>query len=722
MPIINPILSNTPLAILSGAATMEVHLSGGIGLKPRCYGTSELIVRLSRTAAGAATIENSSSLEVFGRLNNEPNKFGAAILEANSTLEINPRRLLRGVAILSGSSGITAKGRINAPDSDELILLVKVIDPFLPGFGKTYSARLGVDGDFLPIKDFSFNAGRDLAGIDLNVTLARQADRGAFDSSSLFNFDFFNDSAWKTLFSSGKLKADQFSIGYQNGRATDNATLSTNAPVSAMLDKSPNNNQTFYDSSRLTLNLSEFQDLFDTDGNRYSHELFSKPGLTFYELCNSIFVDICGFSDVKTTIKDFPIQRADFSIFETYFDGVSKHIGVYSPLVFVKNNVLWLLDSTAQVPSDFAIAEPLTIDKYKSADLSKGQGAIDGFVIQYSEIGDEYDYFLFRDDDPEITESGNLFDSDYSKTTTITTWRDYYKNSNSAIPIRSERSKRSTISAGTFGDVIASEIETFEYDSLSRATKTTIVSEKVIPALADPFEFSLTKVSEKTITYKYKADLFNPRRTFCYLTEETEFGLIMIDENRPQLGKPFKQSFDKAYFNGNLEPGQTTDFVAISKTTKTLTQKPNGQFSSITRFVDFLKGQDGQGFIVTTTGTESAGDITINAQTSQTKEAIVLKSGAARTNRKMLQLSGGEIPLKDLIELARRRIDRIGKRSGSVLLKGVDLSCDRGTIREIFGRDNQSLGVFMIEGFQITGRDLGLSTQQTNQTIEVFQL
>jgi hypothetical protein len=716
MPIITPYFVNLPIAVLTGGSSLVADSELSNRLRAVLASHGDVLARLNHLIEANATIAGTSGITAFGRLNSETNVFGSAIITGVGSLTANPSVLGHLVAVLTGVGTLQADSAISPPDSDELRILVQIAQDYDPGFGKTLSARLIADMQTIPIKSFDFNAGKDVAGLDLSVSLSRIEDRDAFDLATEFKFDFYQDT-WRTFFDTGKLKGRNVSIGFAAGRANDQASISTAAPVADKLNQTPENNLTIYDPLKLTINADEFQSIPDTDGNLYSQTLIPIPDLTFESLCQKVFVEILGFSRVRSTVLDFPIPRADFSTDESFLDAIGSHVGIYRPLIFSVNNDVWIIDSTTNYSDGLPAPIALTANKYKSATFNYERVEIDGYKIQYSENGSEYDYILPRTDEPEVEENGNLFDDNYTKITTVAEWFDYYKTSNPFVPIRSERKKKTITTTKTFGEEIAVEVESFFYDNLHRPTRTEIVARKLIPALISPFTKTLERVSEKVITYEYRADITNPKRSILYLTTEKESGLLVVDSDNKFLGQDFKQNFVEAYTAGNLKEGQTTEWGAILTKIEKVTQKPNGQQTVSTRWIDHLRGIPRN-----STQNERSGDVSQNTQTAQVKELIVLRSNAPRRDRKIVPLPGGLIPLKQLIALARRRLAKTELKRGSVLMKGVDPGIQRGSIVQIFDRADMSQGVFLVEGFRIVGNNLGTAQQSTTQTLDLIEI
>lgn len=715
----SPVFSGSRGRSLTITTTIENGLSATLNRQ------RNLFLRGSLAIPDGFTTTRPRTLFAHGRLNGEANVFGSATLDRDRSLFANPNggAIYAGLAILQRNRTLTVTPHVTHADIDTLNILLTIGGLGAAGFGNKYSGRIIANGVTYPLKAYNYDEGRGDVGITANLTLVRPSDRAAIEAAASFKFDIYDGTGWVNMFDSGKRTGAGFGFAFGDGRPADVLSFATNGDLDNKLLTSPDQDTTIYDSSRLTLNAADYPIVYDTDGNAFIQQLIPFSGLDLYSLLQFVFVTKLGFDGYETTLPNYPIRRADFSITGSYFDGVAGHIGSFSPLIFVKDNVIWLVDSTAPFPPGFGSPVPLNASEYINASLTDTDTNIDAYVVHFADTETEFDYTSnrFIDDPADIV--GTFGTPAYTETTKSRTYRDYFKYSNPLVPVRSEKTKEVTTTSGILGGALVTlttETEEINYDSFARLHTINKTHVGLVPDLAaDGFPPAERTIRSERTVFLYGPDRLNPFRQILKHTRKEVSGLVTVDTENKHLGKDFRQQFVEGLAAGNLTADLTVEYAPIQTTTETVQQTEKGQFEIRTRTVDFLA--DPPQIINSTTDARS-GDMSTNSSTGAARTVIVFRPGAVRTGAQMADLSVAELPERFAVPLARRRLARRRIRKGSVALKGLKLTIQRGTMFELFDRDGVSAGIFVCEGRSIAATKLGTAGQETRQIIEVTML
>jgi hypothetical protein len=726
MPIINNIDYELPLVVLSGYGDVQADAGVLQYFQITIAGVSDLsaIGTFLTIVGGSVDVGGSSTLFALGRIGDEPNVFGVVDVGGTSGLTIDPLLGVRGKAVLTGVAELFPSPSIAEAERSEFNIFLTIADLPGVGFAAVYSARITAGGVGYPIRNFSFTEGTADAGSQLNVTLQKPSDRAAILAADEFSFEIYDNGTWKTLFESGRRTAAAFSFGWSEGRPADALTVSTAAEISAKLEKSPRRNLTIYDPLREDIDADDFEKILDENGVQYSHELKTISGMKLHQLLNYVFVTRCGFASVETNLPNDPIRRLDVGITDTFNDAIAGVIGIFRPLMFVAADVLYILDSTIALPTGFASPVALPASQYKNAQLQITEQAADGFVVSYVDSERDYDYFDDREVDLPDSVFGTAGSSDYTETAVTYTYRDFYKYSTPATPIRTERVGVTTTVRGILdGDLqqITQTVETIEFDGKLRLASIDKRRTAAIPDLSGTFPIVTREIRRETTRFEYKPDIKNPRREVLAKTSKRVTGLVMTDTENTHMDLPFRQEFYNAWRSGNFTGnGQTVETETIETDIETLEQNNRGQNEMRRIIVDYMTTPPNvHGDVTDARG----GDATTNAQTSATKEVIVYRTGLTdRTDAKLIGMAGGEFKIANLKALAKRRLDKRQVRTGSIELKGLNLSFGRGTVLTLVDRDGNAAGSYVVEGRSIAGQNLGLREQLTSQILSVAEI
>ena len=716
---VSELSGNGPRAVLSGISTLYANPDLEQTEQANLEGTSTVFARLSGAIAAAATIPGTSTIFARGTLNTEPNEFGSAILTGTSDFFAGGNVRFKGKAVLTGTSEVTANPAVVAAERTVCRVTLNVL-PAASNNG-VISARLVVDGVEYPIRSASYKEPRTLAGVSLNCILQNPGDRAAIEAGDAFKFEVYEFGAWTTIFDLGRRSAGGFSFAFTDGRVNDELSVSSIGPVADRINKSPLNNLTIFNPFFDELTQEQFRPIYDTSGNVYYHELVSRPGLTLHWLLDRILITECGFSDVITDLPEGLVRRADFERTGTFLSGLAPILGAFDPLIFVKDDIVWILDSTQKLPAGFATPYPLTANKYRNAQFNEQVLNIDGYEVEYADASDP-DYTVDREEIDEPDVFGALGQANYMIIDRKRTFRDWFKTSNPSTVIRTEKvSETETTRAMVNGTLTQTHeaIETITLDRFGNPLSIVKGVEGLAPVLSTPGTFSTRTLLDERTEFLYMADRRRPTRKVLSSSKKTARGLIITDSVNTHLGQPWKATFIDASRSGNLNAAQTYSFGAIKTTVETIQQTGKGPSEIRVRTTDFLSTPPA---VYNDTTDTRGGDASINARSGEPQQVIVFRPGAVRSSAQMAALSVGDLPLNQAVALARRRLENQVLRTGAVNLIGTNTAIGRGFVFELFDREGSAVGVFIVEGRSIELNNLGTPQQATTQTLEVRQV
>lgn len=715
-----------PLVIIGGGSFVEID--GGVlrYFAAHIEGEGQLFANGTFISINAGiTIDGISEFYALGRIGDEPNIFGVGDFGGQCEVLIGQGTLgIRGKCIIAGSSSLLLRPQVAEAERSELNIILTIADLPGVGFAATYGARIFADGIAYPIRGYTITEGTADVGTSLNVTLQKPTQRAAILAADQFKFELNDNGVWKTVFDTGRRIGAGFSYAWANARPSDGLSLSTAGPISAKLEKSPRRNLTIYDPIREEISAADFAGVLDENGVLYSHELKAIGDMKLRGLLDYVFETRCGFTRVETDLPNDPIRRLDVQMTDTFNGAIATVIGIYRPLVFVVDDVLYILDGTKYFPAGFA--QPVALDhtQYKNAQLQITDQAADGFVVQYVDSERDYDYYSDREVDVPASVFGSEGSSDYTETEGSITYRDFYKLSSPATPMRTEKIEQITTVRGILdGELteLSETTETIEFDSKLRLKSIDKRKTASIPdIISGTFPIISREIRHEATTFEYKPDIKNPRREVMSKRSTRITGLCITDTENESAGRPFRQEFYDAWRSGNFLEGQTVDTATIATEIETLEQSPRGQNELRFLRVDYMTNPPNVHADVTEA---RGGDATTNAQTSAPKEVVVYRTGLTdRTDAKLVRMDGGEFRITNLKALAKRRLDKRQSHAGSIELKGLNLSFARGSVLTLLDRGGNVVASFVVEGRTITGSNLGTREQTTSQILNVTEI
>jgi hypothetical protein len=732
MPFVDEFDPTIPMFVVSGGADFSadgsvssffiVHINAGVAMS-----LNGSIVR-----AGSVSIEGAGDPDFVGRVNDDANVFGGLTIAGAGSFSAIPTTTIRGKLIIQAAGALSVHGRVASGDSSACRISLTIADPIDNGSAASYSARLTADGIEYKIRGYEFNEGRQSYGVSLNVTLQKPTQRDAVLAASAFKFELYTGAAWETVFDTGVLAGAGFSIAWNEGRPANQLSISTTAPILDALTTSPPLNLTIYDSNRENINAADFENILDESGHIYSHDLVPIPGMTLFQLLRYIFVIRLGMAAPICDIPDIPIRRSDVGMSDNYLAGISGHIGNFEPLIYEKDGILNIKDTTVRLPAGVTPSIVLDHTKYLNAQFRETKQDADGFLVSYVQTDTDYDYSSTRDVPFPTSSAGDPGAADYTETDIVQIWTDFYKYSNPAAPVRSEKSRETTTLSGMVRSAsgiltlqtISETTENIFFDSKMRLQTITKEIVALIPNVTGgvPFDFVTDFVHSERTTFEYKADIFDPKREYVSKMEKKITALVATetDPANDNVGDKFKQEFFDCWRAGNFTDTMTIALEPVKLVTETAQQTKKGQTEIRQRTTHYLTNPPA---VTGTTTDGRTGDNTENASSGSTAEMIVYRDGlTARAGRKLVQISVNEIPPRFFIPLLKRKLAFRNRRDGTVTLKGMALALVRGSSFRLLDQDDVSAGDFLVEGRSITGTNLGTREQQTRQVLEVIQI
>lgn len=576
--------------------------------------------------------------------------------------------------------------------------------------------RFSINDVEVPISNYVVDFPEQSAGCVVQVTLAQVLDRNLVVEGAVYKFELAKKIAgvwrWRTVLDSGELKSSSFRIGFADRKKTDSYALSSFEPVSNKLGRAPLRDLTVFDPFRVSAKDVSPKIEYDTEGRAITTEIKQIGNLSLYKLLDEIFLNRCDFQSWKTNIPDSMIKRADFSIGATFMRGIAPHVGVFEPDFTMIGETLWLSDTTALLPAGFPAPSRLTIDDFEDAGVSQEIDRLDAFRILYNEDKDDWDYFVDSIVTLPVSETGSLFDENYSRTELKRTTRKFYRNSTPDVPVKEDLIKEVRTTYGTF-NTKGIVTEEFKYDQFGRQIESNKKTETQIPETGGGESNFLELAEEEKTTIIYGAHPFEPSKQVQLLVCSEKKGKIAVDSVNQYRGKDFKQSVVVADKSGNITDDSTFDYGPTEKTTKTLEVLANSQVRVNIVKEDLINDRVDFDFSEVVYG--EVGAIT----NGRVRDVTVYEQPDGEfTGFGRADLPIGELPLSVGIPLARRKLKRrrLGSFDLDVGCSGLELFMDRGISYTLVDREEGEMGAFRVRSFRFTGANLKTRQEQHKTT------
>jgi hypothetical protein len=589
-----------------------------------------------------------------------------------------------------------------------------------------YDARLfDSTGAEIDITSFSVEAPRGAVGKIISVQVAKK-DVSLITAAKKYTLQIGKRATargavtWYNVLQYAELDSRSFSRGWGANQPADTLSFGAINSLADKLNGYPVSNLIVFDPNRTTISSDDLERVFDTDGILVQTELRRVYGLNLYYLL-SLLRKFTGFSSIQTNIPNFELSRADFTITESYRASIAGIIGAFEPVFYTVGDVLWILDKTAAIPDEFepAAISPDTFSNWQMQ-MPSAQ-AIDGFLLSFVDSSSQANTYVDRLVQTS-EETGRYGNPDYTRTEINQTFRDWKNTSNLNVVLRSEITREVRSIYNNLLQLIGRETETHTYDAQGKRTNTSRTVEAMVPDLHNDGTPALLTTRRETQTVFYTPDPKNTKRFFQNKTVTQTRGLIAIDSENQYLDEDFKQDFEKAHESGNLLLTMTTEFAPIETVTETLTPLGNNQYQVRVTTFDHLRGKTKNSISEPKTG-----DATLSGQAGRSRKLLVLREGltqAARPGKAIENFAVGELPLYFAKPLARRMLARrlAKKQSGTIEIAGFDQSIERGVFFRVLDRNDASFGVFLSEGYSVSGTDLRTVNQKIITRIDCSEI
>jgi hypothetical protein len=702
--------------------TSEAHIFAVIDTSTVLEPTLSIVQVLAAIISGGT-----SNGDTFLRLNGEANVSLEAAVNSSSQMIGETFLHFNLNAQIFGSTEFSYNFIKQYAEKHELYVLLDIHPPVAIGSGnfQEYKLRLLINGVEVPIKDVNVSAPPSRVGTTINVTFSRAVDKSLLLPSNEFELQvatvISGVATWVTILDSGNLVNDNYSIGWGANTPTDQVSFGTDLSLNDLLNKSPDNPLVLYDSSLVDLSGEDFTPLMDTNGLEYATELKPIPGMTLYDVLREVFVTRIEFDNYVTNIPNFNVRRVNVDIGQSYLDAVGGIFGVFDPLLFEKNNVLYILDTTALLPAGFPAPRSITADWYKTVQLTRERLNLEGFILSYSDNDRGFDYFTIKlEQKTQESGSGQQYTEIYSETYT----REYRRLSMPGVIVKTDiESQYKKVSAyspdGSF-TAINETYEYFYYDYFGRISQRKLEGYAYIPWLEDTETSTIIFASQHVRTeddlYEYAQHPYIRDKQYRKSLTKRVYGLIYIDNNQ-YLNDNYKQEYIIAHRMGiisKFESINRTEGPILTRTEKEFPQR-DGTTKVEVKEIDHISGA-----VTIDDQSEQAGQSTVGGLVPRTNRMIVYETDDHERSGGLLEsLSIAEIPVELGIALARRKLKsaRTRKRSLDMELIGLDHSLRRGSLLTVVGR-GETIGVFIIEGYSISMSNLGTPEQIINMNLK----
>lgn len=323
------------------------------------------------------------------------------------------------------------------------------------------NVKVRVNGVEVDITAFDWEQSEDRLGGTLNVTLA-DPDRNLAPIGATVDMSFVvtNSLGVETeipMLENTKLAGREYTIQWKGQGPGDEVTFTCVDIMEDRFGLAPRRNITMFDPEWVPMNdliVTPKEAVRDEKGNPIFPILEPIRGLTMMQVLTRAYTGVSGgslishlspsvlslmarvahliggggdsyttlglgFSSVVTNIPNYRITRADFTIQGGWHDGAQPFVGMFGPLYFVKNNILFVLDAERKLPAGFT---PRTIPIAEYAILGQStpyREPYNAVLLTYQMHENEYpNAFLQPYFTQDIQKSGTYGQGDYTETIT----------------------------------------------------------------------------------------------------------------------------------------------------------------------------------------------------------------------------------------------------------------------------------------------------------------
>ncbi len=658
----------------------------------------------------------------FLRLNSEANIFAQSLIGFGIDTVANANINASLIANIKFDVGVETDITASEAEKNEVQLTIDVVLPRSTSQYQEYKARLLINDIEIPITSINIDAPKNSVGETMGVTLSRPSDKSLLVEGATFELQvgevIDGTPNWITLVSSESYNSKQYGIGWGVNQPNDQVTFSTSSYILDKLNRSPSRDIVFYDPYSFDLSANDFEQIWDMQGNLYLTTLIPIASMNLYDIFQQVFVDRCGFTAFKTNIPDYHIKRLDIAFTNSYYSAVSSLIGIFEPLFFEKDGVLWIIDTTMTLPPGFPDPRSVTTSDFRALSQSKQQDSIEAFKVSYSEDSLGWDYYTYEIR-TDTNYSGSPGTFNYVNTSVQTKTREYRRNSNPGIIIKTDVESITTTRIDSFGHILSLVVEKLTYDGLGTEIKRVIASSQYVPIymgtdVSNSLELLTTTVSKTTYAqHPYEAFKRYKKRVVQEVT-----GLFYIDPDKYLGDTDYKQLYSDAHLSGNITENGRRSTGPVSTRIESTIPLPNNEAERKIEEWNFMVDPP---VLVLDKIDREVGSIGIDSVVPRERKIIVSTTDVVvLDDKRKSDISIGEIPITIGIALVRRLLDKRKNKNHQLDTEiiGIDWAIHRGSTIKAIGRNTDDLGNYMIEGYQITLSDLGKPEQYINMSLK----
>jgi hypothetical protein len=670
----------------------------------RIIGTTTLIGLLGQERPATGTINGSTSLRARVRLNDEPADVLDASIAGATTFNPNLAVARPAACIFTGSTRINASVQTSAQAADSVLLYVTVYAGDLPRIAR-YRPRLVVGSNTLPVVAFDYSQPANALGAQARLEVAAGAPVAG--SASLL-LDRWNGSGWDqhALISGGAIAEQARTIEFGG----DRLALTITDAVNEQLLRAPQQPAIYYDPTLVQIDPSANRVIYTDTGDAIITAIHAVPGLDFWTLLDAVRIQ-CGFSTAKTNIPNFPVDSVQFSMQRSWLAQLLEVAAAFDPLVRCDGNALWVIDTSAPVPSSLAgnVIE-YGPDDYEILDETVNEPRqTSGLVVQFTDISGAITVSERIEQDRPMT-AGQFGDPAYTEqsiTCRIREWRD-----GTGRIIREELVEQ-VEETRVNGQLVSRVREQNRYDLLGRKVGHTRIVDALVPDLASG-SLALLQIEDENCSITYGSHPLRPLQMIQTAMVQQRRGMIYVDSENRYLNQPFRLPYLEAHRSGQVQIGAntTTEYGPIETIIERLRVRRDGEVDIQRTIIDHVAST-----ISTTYSDARPGDALLARATNM--RSVLLRNQQSGGPVETINL--GLMPYQLALEVARRRLQRLtsSRRALRIQLPGYDERIRRGLL--VRARDRAgTIGTFIVTGYAVRGSGgRAFAVRQTVDLVEV---
>jgi hypothetical protein len=731
MPIIIPVQDNSSLipevlgnfagnTDLTGSLTVKFGLRGNLVGSTAVHGE---LGALYGALAGATALSGSL------RINAEANVFLAGVLDGSTTVMLDLSLAQDGGGTFAGATALSGEMTVVSEDEPQFTVSVDILDSAIYGQGniRRYSARVLADGVGVPIKSASLESAPDTLGTEVRFVLAvPDAGLVTIAQSIDFQIGLWTGMAfsWVTLVSGGRLSSRQNTLRNQQGMPDDEVSLSIVDVVADRWNRAPRAPVHLYDPQR-----SPAPDPGEIQANRIevlgggfiSQVNTPVSGMRLRDVLARAYVDGCGFSSVVTNIPNFPVEQADFSLDGGYDAGVRPLIGIFSPVLFERENVLYVIDPDAPLPAGMTPRDLTHAQTRELADSLPQREPVNALLVRMRQAdGGEYTTERVETED---TTQGVFGQPSYTETDTerrIKEWRNF---SQPTVILREEVESETTRVLDYQFNLIEETVETVQFDTFNRKTGSSKRTSMLIPDPAADGAMTFTAdVTRQEQQITYRTDPQDPSKDLQDRVTTVTSGLVLVDDDNQYLDASYRIPVLDAHRSGYIDPNGSQHLEQQDIRTTIEQLRVRGEQVDVeVRVIDHVSNVPTRN---TTTTRPATADVSRKEQSRQ-RTILLTTPGTDTVSKRAQTLDAGDLPYDVALALGKRKLLRLNNPPREVTASPayVDVTIRRGTVVQLKKRGGSALGNYIVRGvtveFAAYGQGEGIRAAMSLQAREI---